>query len=92
MKSYRCYFSDRNARVKAFRHIACTSDEAALTIASRLLKQNLYAAAELWHRDTFVGQLLYGVDPDAAAEAPEPSSTGLETLQPEARRAGSSHN
>jgi hypothetical protein len=82
MKSYRCYFSDRNLRVRAFRHIACADDAAAMTIASSLLKQNLYAAAELWHRDTFVGQLPYGADPNAVAEAPAPLSTGLETLQP----------
>jgi hypothetical protein len=82
MKSYRCYFSDRNSHVRAFRHIACADDAAAMTIASRLLKQNLYAGAELWHRDQFVGQLLCGADPNAVTEAANPSSTGLETLQP----------
>jgi len=84
MKSYRCYFSDRNARVRAFRHIACAGDAAALTIASRLLKQNLYAGAELWHRDRFVGQLLYGADPNAVAEAVNSAAAGSEVMQREA--------
>ena len=84
MKSYRCYFSDRNARVRAFRHIACAGDDAAMTIASRLLKQNLYAAAELWHRDRFVGQMLYEAEAVAAAETAAALSTGLDAPQSEA--------
>ena len=78
MKSYRCYFSDRNSRVRAFRHIACADDTAAMMIASRLLKQNLYAGAELWHRDRFVGQMLYEAEAIAVGEA---LPTDLETLQ-----------
>ena len=69
MKSYRCYFADRNSRVRAFRHIACADDAAAMTVASRLLKQNRYAGVELWHRNQFVGELLYGADPNPVAEA-----------------------
>ena len=83
MRSYRCYFSGRSCRVRAFRHIACGGDAAAMTIASQLLKQNLYAAAELWHRDRFVGQMLYEAEAIAAVEAAAPLSTGLDALQPE---------
>jgi hypothetical protein len=63
MKTYRCYFLDQNSRVRAFRHIACADDEVAMTKAGNLLKQNLYQAAELWHRERWVGQWQRGSDP-----------------------------
>jgi hypothetical protein len=87
MKSYRCYFSDRDSRLRAIRHIVCADHADAIAIASRLLKQNLYTAAELWHCDQFIGQLLNESDAKAVAEAADPLSTGLDTLQVEAQRA-----
>src|SRR5579863_4036138 len=65
MKSYRCYFSDRDSRLRAIRHIVCADHADAIAIASRLLKQNLYTAAGLWHCDQFIGQLLNESDAKA---------------------------
>ena len=62
MKTYRCFFLDRNSRVRASRHIVCADDTAAMTKAHNLLKQNLYHAAELWHREHWVGQWRRGSD------------------------------
>jgi hypothetical protein len=63
MKTYRCYFLDGNSRVRAFRHIVCADDAAAMTRAVSLLKQNRCHAAELWHRAQWVGQWQRGLDP-----------------------------
>jgi hypothetical protein len=87
MKSYRCYFSDHDSRLRAIRHIVCADHADAIAIASRLLKQNLYAAGELWHRDQLIWQLLHESDAKAATEAADPLSTGLDTLPVEAQRA-----
>jgi hypothetical protein len=66
MKTYRRYLLDQNSCVQAFRRIACADDDAAMTKAGNLLKQNPYQAAELWHRKRWVAQWQRGSDPRSA--------------------------
>jgi hypothetical protein len=63
VKTYRCYFVDQKFRVRAIRRIACKDDAAAIAKVRNLLKQNLYHAAELWHREHWVGEWQSGSDP-----------------------------
>ena len=60
MKTYRCYFLDHNVRVQAARQIVCANDDAAITKAVNLMKQNSYNGAELWHRERWVAQWVNG--------------------------------
>jgi hypothetical protein len=68
MKTYRCYFLDENSRVRALRSIACADDDAAMTRAANLLKQNPYSSVELWHRDRWVAQWQNRSKPKGANE------------------------
>lgn len=74
MKTYRCYFLDQNSRVRAFRHIACADDDAAMNKVGNLLNQNTYRAAELWHRERWVGKWQRGSGPERAREESNASS------------------
>lgn len=66
MKTYRCYFLDQNSRVRAFRIIGSASDNAAITVAANLLKENSYSGVELWHREHWVAQWQNGLEQKCA--------------------------
>ena len=68
MKTYRCCFRNQNSRVRAFRHIGCADDPAATTVATNLLKQNLYSGVELLHRERRIAQGQNGSEPKRANE------------------------
>jgi hypothetical protein len=84
VKTYRCYFLDQNSRVRAIRIIACADDDAAMTAAGNLLKQNPFSGAELWHRERWVAQWQNGSEPKRANEGQETPFNGSRAVRFEA--------
>jgi len=58
MKTYNCYFIDRNLRPLRSENLECDDDSKAVLAAEMLLKQRSCAGIEVWDRGRYVAQLL----------------------------------
>jgi len=58
MRTYSCYFIDRNLRPLKSDKIECDDDNAAVVAAEKLLSQRTCAGIEVWDRGRYVAQLL----------------------------------
>ena len=58
MKTYSCYFIDRNLRPLNSEKLECDDDDAAVLAAEKLLNQRACAGIEVWDRGRYVAQLL----------------------------------
>ena len=55
-KSYRCYFTDPDDRIRSFEQIECENDAAAALKAQALLAASQFTTAELWQGRRLVGK------------------------------------
>lgn len=58
MKTYNCYFIDRNLRPLKSENLECDDDRTAVQAAASLLKHRSCAGIEVWDRGRYVAQLL----------------------------------
>ena len=55
-KSYRCYFTDGDDRIRTYEQIECADDSAATLKVDELLATSRYSSAELWEGKRLVGK------------------------------------
>ncbi|WP_119300755.1 hypothetical protein [Dongia deserti] len=55
-KSYRCYFTDVDDRIRSYEQIECENDAEATLEAQRLLAASRFPSAELWQGSRIVGR------------------------------------
>jgi hypothetical protein len=55
-KSYRCYFTEINDRIRSYEHIECENDSEAALKAQELLAASQFTSAEVWQGKRLVGK------------------------------------
>ncbi len=55
-KTYRCYFTDADDRIRTYEQIECVGDSAAALKVDELLSASQYSSAELWEGKRLVGK------------------------------------
>lgn len=55
-KSYRCYFTEGDDRIRSYEQMACENDAEAALKAQELLAASQFASAELWQGKRLVGK------------------------------------
>jgi hypothetical protein len=55
-KSYRCYFTEVNDRIRSYQQIECENDAEAALKAQELLAASQFASAEVWQGKRIVGK------------------------------------
>jgi hypothetical protein len=56
IKSYRCYFTEVNDRIRSYEQIECENDAEAALKAQGLLAASQFTSAELWQGRRLVGK------------------------------------
>ena len=69
-KTYRCYFTDGDDRIRIFEQIECADDAAAALKVEHLLGSSRYGSAELWQGKRLVGKWTNGTAPSEARQQP----------------------
>ena len=59
-KTYRCYFTDGDDRIRTYEQIECADDASAALKAEELLRSSRYRSAELWEGKRLVGKWTNG--------------------------------
>lgn len=54
-KSYRCYFTDADDRIRSYEQIECADDATAALKVEQLLASSKFSSAELWQGKRLVG-------------------------------------
>ena len=55
-KSYRCYFTEVNDRIRSYEQIECENDAEAALKAQELLAASQFTSAEVWQGKRLVGK------------------------------------
>lgn len=55
-KSYRCYFTEVNDRIRSYEQIECEDDAEAALKAQQLLATSRFTSAEVWQGKRLVGK------------------------------------
>jgi hypothetical protein len=68
-KTYRCYFTDGDDRIRTFEQIECADDAAAALEVELLLGSSRYSSAELWQGKRLVAKWANGTAKDGTAKS-----------------------